>query len=258
MLSKSQISLVKSLHQKKFRKEEGLFVAEGEKIVTELLASSLDVKKVFALDSFIQQQVAKKKSAVEWIEVSEAELKKISSLAAPNKALALAVIPAYRLDTDAIKNSISLILDDISDPGNLGTIIRIADWFGIGTILCSIDTADCYNAKVVQASMGSLFRTKIHYTDLNIFLEENSRMLKLHVYGTMLKGEDIYSAALSSAGLIVIGSESNGIRDDLKKYFTKSLFIPSFSSADNNASPDSLNAAVATAITCSEFRRRQK
>ncbi len=259
MLSKSQISLVVSLHQKKFRKQEGLFVAEGEKIVEELLASSWTVKKIFATESFLQKTdlKKKKKSSIKWVEVSENELKKISSLATPNKVLALVEMPVDRLEEEKIKNSLSLVLDDISDPGNLGTILRIADWFGIGQIICSQDTADCYNAKVVQASMGSLFRIRIHYKDLKNFLEQNTLTTKLHVYGMMLSGENIYSADLSSPGFIVVGSESKGIREELKNYFSHALFIPSFSSAENKPVPDSLNAAVAAAIVCAEFRRRE-
>lgn len=258
MLSKSQISLVASLQQKKFRKEEGLFVAEGEKIVGDLLSSSFEVKKIFATETFIQKQDWRKNSSIEWIEVSEPELNKISSLTTPNQVLALATIPSYELNQDSFKTSLSLMLDDISDPGNLGTIIRIAHWFGIGTILCSANTTDCYNAKVVQASMGSLFNVQIHYIDLKTFLEENRQTMNLPVYGLMLEGENIYSADLSSDGFIVIGSESKGVNHELKKYFSHSLFIPSFSSTETNASPDSLNAAVATAIACSEFRRRQQ
>ena len=258
MLSKSQISLVASLHQKKIRKQEGLFIAEGEKIVEELLASSCTIKKIFATEAFFKKHQGRKKnkSVAEWIEVSEKELEKISLLTTPNKVLVLGVIPEYKLEVEDFRKSLSLVLDDISDPGNLGTIIRVADWFGIRNIVCSGETAECFNPKVVQASMGSLFRVKVHYTDLKNFLEQNSRSAKINVYGMMLKGEPIYTAELTSSGFIVIGNESSGISDELKKYLTHALVIPPFSKDGGKQIPDSLNAAVATAIVCAEFRRR--
>jgi TrmH family RNA methyltransferase len=220
-----------------------------------LLASSFPIKTIVATDSFIERHHRRNKSA-DWIAETENELKKISSLTTPNKALAVAEIPVYEIDENEIGNSLSLVLDDISDPGNLGTIIRIADWFGIKNIICSEDTADCYNSKVVQASMGSLFRTKIHYLDLENFFEMNQKQMKLNVFATMLKGENIYAADLSSTGLIVLGSESKGVRKELEKYFSNTLFIPSYNSA-KDSSVDSLNVAVAAAIVCSEFRRRK-
>lgn len=257
MLSKSQISFVRSLHQKKFRREENLFIAEGVKVVSDLLSSKFEIKKVFATESFFKNHYSKKiHSAIEWIEVAEAELKKISSLTTPNEVLAIATIPLVDIDESEIKDSLNLVLDDISDPGNLGTIIRIADWFGIKNIICSNDTTDCYNPKVVQAAMGSLFRVKVHYTVLKNFFDWNNQNIKAKVFGTTLSGENIYSSKLSSNGLIVLGNESKGVHDDLKKYFTHSLFIPSFSSTENKKEVDSLNVAVAAAIVCSEFRRR--
>ncbi len=257
MLSKNQISFINSLQQKKFRKEEGVFIAEGEKIVTDLLASSFVAKNIFATDLFFESHYQKWRSKqAEWVEVTEKELNKISSLTTPNKVLAIAEIPSYDLKETEIKDSLSLVLDDINDPGNLGTIIRIADWFGIKNIICSDDTADCYNSKVVQASMGSLFRTYVHYTSLEKFLERNQQSMNVEVFSTMLEGENIYSAELPSAGLIVLGNESKGVREELQKYFSKSVSIPSYT-ADKDSSPDSLNVAIAAAIVCSEFRRRK-
>ena len=235
-----------------------MFIAEGEKIVEELLASSCAIKKIFATEAFFEKHQGGKKNkfVTEWIEVSERELKKISLLTTPNKALALAVIPIQELEKEDFSSSLSLVLDNISDPGNLGTIIRIADWFGIRNIVCSGETAECYNPKVVQASMGSLFRVKVHYTDLKNFLEQNSRTAKINVYGMLLQGESIYNAGLTSSGFIVIGNESSGISDELIKYLTHALVIPPFSTEGEKQVPDSLNAAVATAIVCAEFRRR--
>jgi len=257
MLSKNQISQVVALHQKKFRKAENMFIAEGEKVVTDLLQSSFDVKKIFATSSFIERYHKRfqKKSVSEWVEVTESELNKISSLNTPNQVVALAAIPSYQFDKSSIQNKLNLVLDDISDPGNLGTIIRIADWFGIENIICSTDTADCYNPKVVQASMGSLFRIKIHYMNLENFLAENKSS---NIYGTTLDGENIYSAKLSHEGFIVVGSESTGISTEIKNYLTHKVYIPDFNLKAGKNQPDSLNAAVATAIVCAEFRRRQQ
>ena len=251
MLSKNQISFIQSLNQKKIRKEEGLFIAEGEKIVNDLLESSFTVKKIFAVKDFSPK---KRNRNGEWIEVTEAELKKISSLTNPNKVLAIAEIPSLEINIEEMNESLNIVLDDISDPGNLGTMIRIADWFGIENIICSNETADCYNPKVVQASMGSLFRTKVHYTDLPSFFELHRFNFK--IYGTSLTGKNIYSSGLSSNGLIVFGNESKGVKNELEKYFTDTLYIPSFNGDTNRSSADSLNVAVAAAIVCGEFRRR--
>jgi len=260
MLSKSQASLVTSLHLKKFRKEHGLFIAEGEKIVNDLLSSQLEIKKIFSTRQFQESHSKQKtKNVIEWIEVTEPELKKISALSTPHEVLAVAVIPEDALEKNAIVKSLSLLLDQINDPGNLGTIIRLADWFGIGNIICSRDCADCYNPKVVQASMGSLFRVNIHYSDLSEIFEWNRSGPGLSVFGTTLNGRNIYDAKLASNGFIVLGNESAGIRKELKKYFSEELSIPAFSAPDKNSTStaDSLNVAIAAAIICSEFRRRQ-
>ncbi len=258
MLSKSQISFVTSLHQKKFRKQEQVFIAEGEKVMIDLLASPFTVQKIFATEFYFEKyRHLKIPSSTECISVTETELKKISVLTTPNEVLSIVEIPSFEIPGSELKNLLTLVMDNISDPGNLGTIIRIADWFGIKNIICSTDTADCYNPKVVQASMGSLFRIKVHYTELPVFLERNNQQDKIPVYGTTLNGENIYSSELSAHGFILMGSESTGIRKELNKYTSRSLFIPSFSSGENPAAPDSLNVAVATAIVCAEFRRRQ-
>jgi len=258
MLSKSQISFVTSLQQKKFRKQEQVFIAEGEKVIIDLLASSFVTQKIFATEFYFEKyRHLKIPSSTECITVTETELKKISALTTPNEVLAVVEIPSYIVQESELKNSLTVVLDNISDPGNFGTIIRIADWFGIKNIICSPDTADCYNPKVVQASMGSLFRIKVHFTDLPAFLKKNNEQDKIPVYGTTLNGENIYSSKLSSNGFILMGSESTGIREELTKFVTHSLFIPSFSDGENAVAPDSLNVAVATAVVCAEFRRRQ-
>jgi TrmH family RNA methyltransferase len=195
-------------------------------------------------------------SGTECIEVKPAELERISSLSTPNEVLAVCRIPEYKLDSKALENKLTLVLDDIRDPGNLGTIIRIADWFGIEDIVCSNESADAFNPKVVQSTMGSIARIKVHYTDLTGFLQPDVNNYK-PVYGALLEGKNIYSEKLSSSGLIVIGNESKGISEPIQKLVTHKISIPSFSHfKPGGGEAESLNAAVATAVICSEFRRR--
>lgn len=241
MISRNEIKLIRSLDRKKFRDEVGLFVVEGEKSVEEALQSGFEVIKVFRIS-----------------EIGEEAMSRITLLNSPSPALALVRKPAVP-DTSHIEELIasrplSLALDSLRDPGNLGTIIRLADWFGIGTIFASQDTVDCFNPKVVQASMGSIFRTKIIYCDL-LQIASEFRAAGMPVFGTFLDGKSIYEENLTSGGLIVMGSESNGISPAMEKVVTHRLSIPSFSHSSTNA-PDSLNVAIATAIICSEFRRR--
>lgn len=252
MLSKNQLKFVNSLKQKKFRMEHNLFIAEGTKIVQELLQSKIKIKHVFATSDFLNKTKIDK--TIECIEVKVTELERLSAQTTPNDVLAVCEIPHYELNKDELNDKLTLVLDNIKDPGNLGTIIRIADWFGIETIICSNETADAFNPKVIQATMGSIARIKLHYTDLAEFLKE----VKLPVYGALLEGENIYTSQLSSAGFIVIGNESKGISDDLIPYIKHKISIPSFSHfKQGGGEAESLNAAIATSIICSEFRRRQ-
>ena len=255
MLSKNQIKFVNSLKQKKFREEHNLFIAEGTKIVPELLNSSIVVKQVFATSEFLRStNIA---SSIERFEIKATELERISALSSPNEVLAVCEIPKYELDSASLKDQLTLVLDDIKDPGNLGTIIRIADWFGIGNIVCSNETADAFNPKVVQATMGSIARIKTHYVSLTDFIKFQISDFKQPVYGALLEGKNIYSEKLSSAGLIVIGNESRGISEEVQKLITDKISIPSFSHyKSGSGEAESLNAAIATSIICSEFRRR--
>jgi RNA methyltransferase, TrmH family len=258
MLSKSQISFINSLKQKKYREENQLFIAEGAKIVPELLNSSIIVKQVYATSEFLRNNVIP--SAVERFEIKENELERISSLTKANEVLAVCETPNYVLD-NALTGNLTLVLDDIKDPGNLGTIIRIADWFGIENIVCSSETVDAFNSKVVQATMGSIARIKIHYTSLTEFIPQVVTLSgvegKVPVYGALLEGKNIYSEKLSSEGLIVIGNESRGISEEVQKLITDKISIPSFSHyKSGGGEAESLNAAIATSIICSEFRRR--
>lgn len=255
MLSKNQIKFVSSLKQKKYREEHHLFIAEGTKIVRELLASGIHVKQVYATSGFFRNN--KIAANIERFEIKENELERISALMAPNEVLAVCETPQYQLVTDSLKDKLTLVLDDIKDPGNLGTIIRIADWFGIENIICSTDTVDCFNPKVVQATMGSISRIKVHFIDLISFFQQQTGNNQEATFGAVLEGESIYSKILPSNGLIIIGNESKGISEKLLPYITDKIRIPSFSHYKSiSGEAESLNAAIATSIICSEFRRR--
>ncbi len=251
MLTNSQIKHILSLKQKKFRTEHQQFVVEGVKVVKELLASPYKVDAVYAFGE-IADELAAVSSIVPTI-ITEMQLQKMSNLDTPNNVLALASIPQAAFSFQQVKNKLSLALDTISDPGNLGTIIRTAAWFGIDTIICSPNTTDAWSPKAVQATMGALFRTNVVYADLKKVVEEYNNA-DVPVYATTLDGTDIYKTTLSPNGLIVIGNESHGVSPDLLALINNKLLIPSFSSG----AAESLNAAVAAGVVCSEFRRTVK
>lgn len=238
MLTKSQIKLITSLKQKKYRQQEGLFVAEGLKTIKELLSSSLKLYHVFTTASFEMDDI-------EETIISEKELKKISFLTTPNTALAVFRIP----DATQIKtNHLIVALDDVRDPGNLGTIIRLCDWFGVVDLVCSTATVDCYNPKVVQATMGSITRVNVSYLNLENFLAESNT----EVYGAFMDGENVYKSELPSKGVLVLGNEANGISAAIEALVTKRISIPRFGQLQ---ATESLNVATATAILLSEFKR---
>ena len=241
MISKNQIKYVRQLERKKGRTAEGLFVAEGPKVVGDLIAAGYQPKMVFAIKEWKE-----KHGDMDVQEVTEEELQKVSFLQHPQQVLALLEMPKS-VALDKAGKELCLALDGVQDPGNLGTIIRIADWFGIRTIYCSEETADAWNPKVIQATMGSIARVKMVYTDLKALIEK----AEVPVYGTLLDGQDIYSQPLSKEGIIVMGNEGNGISQEIRKLITHQLLIPKYQEG-----PESLNVAIATAITCSEFRRR--
>lgn len=246
MLSKSQINLLKSLQQKKFRREQGLFIVEGHKSIIEFTNSAYPVEAVYYTSSF-DSKVLKLSQKINYCEISVTELEKISSLKTPQDALAVVKIPHWPvLQHEQLKGKFSLVLDGIQDPGNMGTIIRIADWFGIDHIICSEDTVDAYNPKVVQACMGSLARVKVHYTSLTEFLLK----IKLPVFGALLDGANIYTTDFGKEGLIVMGNEGNGLRPEVQKMVNKAVTIPRIGRAE------SLNVAIATALFCSETTRK--
>ena len=244
MISKNLVKYIHQLEQKKYRKREGLFVAEGTKVVGDLLKYHRP-KALFATDGW------KAPVGISYTKVSEDELLRISFQQHPQQVIGLFPIPSQKATID-FYGKLVLALDGVQDPGNLGTIIRIADWFGIGTIICSEDTADAWNPKVIQATMGSIARVNIIYANLLDMLE--TLPPDFPVYGTLLDGENIYSQPLSEEGLIIMGNEGNGISDAVRAKINKRLLIPDF---HHGETADSLNVAIATAITCSEFRRRQ-
>ena len=247
MISKNQQKFIRQLEQKKYRKREGLFVAEGTKVVGDLLKRYTPE----AIYSTLQWQAP---DGISPQIVTDEELQRISFQQHPQQVLALFPIPSQAGDypqTLLNEQTLTLALDGVQDPGNLGTIIRIADWFGVNTLICSEDTADAWNPKVVQATMGSLARVNIIYTSLTTLLDYLPDSFP--VYGTFLDGKDIYTEHLTSGGLIIMGNEGNGISEEVRQRVNHHLLIPNFHQGET---ADSLNVAIATAITCSEFRRR--
>lgn len=243
MISKNQQKYIRQLEQKKYRKREGCFVAEGTKVVGDLLKRYQPLA-LYATESWDAPK------GVGYTLVSEEELQRVSFQQHPQQVLAIFPIP-QPTDPVSLRGSLTLALDGVQDPGNLGTIIRIADWFGIDTIICSEETADAWNPKVIQATMGSIARVNVIYANLLELLD--TLPSDYPVYGTFLDGENIYTQTLSDEGLIIMGNEGNGISDAVKAKVNRRLLIPDFHQGDT---ADSLNVAIATAITCSEFRRR--
>ena len=250
MLSKALLKLIQSLNQKKQRKESGLFVAEGGKTVNDLLVAGIIPERIIATKEWIANNHLNYKGNI--IEADEEELQRASFLKTPHGVIGIFKQPHYDIDNDAPAKRLCLALDSIQDPGNLGTIIRIADWFGIEDIFCSSGTADAYNPKTVQATMGAIARVKIHYINLPQFIASLSG--KAAVYGTFLDGKDIYKEELTKSGLIVMGNEGNGIGKECAELIKHRLLIPSYPA--ERPTSESLNVSTATAIICSEFRRR--
>ena len=237
-LSKNHIKLITSLSQKKYRQKHKLFVVEGVKVVHEFLNSSYELEIVFSTDTDFS-------STNKFIEVTDQELKKISSLKNPNKVLAIFKIPNQ---INPIMGGLILALDSINDPGNLGTIIRLCDWFGIEQLVCSNETVDCFNSKVVQASMGSLTRVAVSYLDLKKYLQNAS----VPIFVADMDGLDVYKTKLPDSAVLVLGNEANGISDEIKQLVTTKITIPRYGAFQQT---ESLNVATASAILLSEFRR---
>ncbi len=246
MLSKSQISFIKSLHQKKYRKENRLFIVEGIKSIKEFTQSNFKFHSFYYVGE--QNLLPKLPANINLFEVNNAELSKISALQTPQDCLALVYLPeTQKINTKNLDNCFTLVLDGVQDPGNLGTIIRTADWFGFKRVICSNDTAEAYNPKTVQATMGSLARVEIFYEDLPTLLEN----IKIPIFGALLNGQSIYKTNWGKEGLIVLGNEGKGISNEVIKLINQAITIPQIGKAE------SLNVAISGAIFCSEIVRSQ-
>jgi TrmH family RNA methyltransferase len=242
MISKSQIKYIQSLGQKKYRDEEGLFIAEGPKLVRELLQNkTARLEQLYALNNWIDEN-EKALFDINAIAISETELDRVSQLKTPNQVIG--IFRKFEREPPIAKGQISLVLDAIQDPGNLGTIVRTADWFGVAQIICGSDCADVYNPKVVQATMGSIARVNMFYTDLPTWLKEQNN---IHIYAAMLEGNDVTRMGRLKEGLIIIGNESKGIHNELLEFVHEKITIPKKGKAE------SLNAAVATGIILSNL-----
>jgi TrmH family RNA methyltransferase len=251
LLSKPKIKLVNSLKLGKFRKQHGLFVAEGSTNVLDFLAGDIKVVHLFATASWLKKH-SKKVIKPMPVEIDEKEMKKISFLKNPSEVLAICKIPEYEPIDLATLSELLLMLDDIHDPGNLGTIIRTADWFGINDIICSPDSTDAFNPKVVQASMGSLARVRVHYLHLENMLNDKPDYLK--VFGAVTDGDPIDDVAKPQKGIILIGNEARGISGELLPLIDQKITIPFIRHSQKSAA-ESLNASIATAIICYAFRK---
>jgi len=245
MLSKSTISLLKSLQQKKFRTEHGLFLVEGYKSVIDFANSAYQIVTIYYTNA-IDPKLLNLSGKINFNEISLTDLEKISSLRSPQEIIALVKMPDWPLlKAEELKGKFAIALDGIQDPGNMGTIIRTADWFGIQHIICSADTVDVYNPKVVQATMGSLAHVNVYYTELTDFLGK----IKVPVYGALLDGDNIYETDFGTEGVVIMGNEGNGLRPEIIRLVKKAITIPRWGNAE------SLNVGIATAIFCSEIKR---
>lgn len=260
MLSNYRISLVKSLHQKKKRRELGLFLAEGDKLVREYLLSGFEVKEIYAEADWLRAHSELIKGETESFAAKQNELERITTLVTAPPVIAVIRIPEIRITSRECLNGITLVLDGIRDPGNMGTIIRTADWFGVTRVIASEDCAEEWNPKVVQASMGSLTRVRVMVHKPEDFIREVNETAKElrqgapQVYGTFMDGENIYRTQLPETAIIIVGNEANGIRETTEEFITGRIGIPDFSPDGNK--PESLNAGIATALVLSEFKRQ--
>lgn len=245
MISKQQAKFVKSLKLKKYRKKAACFLVEGAKNVIELLSSDYEIRNLFVTEKFLLEAPNQLLSKIEYQICTEKELANMGTFQTNEYALAVAIIKSVSVDFS--KENLILALDDISDPGNLGTIIRIADWYGLNTIVASLGSADLYNPKVVNASMGSFCRINVHYLELESFLSSNNDR---EVFGAMLNGENVHGVQVNVPAIILMGNESNGVSSALNKFINRKITIPKIGNAE------SLNVAISTAIICDNLIRK--
>jgi TrmH family RNA methyltransferase len=258
MISSARSKLLRSLQHKKFRDQHRLFLVEGEKMVLELTSRISDqrfrVREIFATPGWLEGNQGKLQvPEFEVIEATPAEIKKVSTLVSPQAVIALVYMPDPTLEMEELVREPVLAFEAIRDPGNLGTILRTADWFGLSQVVCTPDSTDVFNPKVVQSTMGAYARVKVHYRDLADLLKSDAMKSK-PVYGTFLQGENIYEATLDPAPLILFGNESHGLSDRLNPFIHRRLSIPSFSTSGKGS--ESLNLASSVAVVCSELKRR--
>ena len=254
MISKNKIKFIVSLQKKKARDEERLFVIEGDKLVKEFLIANVRIKMLLAKPEFLNGIMPELTRSVNVIEdVSHDELKQISSLKTPHNALAVVYMPDQEMSISEVLGKLCVALESVQDPGNLGTIIRAAGWFGIKNIVCSKDCVDVYNPKVIQASMGALLHVNVYYYDLKKLLNSAVKN-SIPVFGTMLEGGSIYDHKLHNKGIILFGNESKGISEELIPFITEKIMIPKFSNAKEGI--DSLNVSMAASVVFSEFLRK--
>lgn len=245
-MTKAEIQQIRSLQDKRNRDAEGLFLAEGAKLVEEIASSKLTIRRIYTTRTDL------KGANVEVIDSKTME--RLSGLKTASDTLAVVEQPRYRLSLRSLTKSLVLALDGVQNPGNLGTIIRLADWFGVEDILCSKECADCFNPKVIQATMGAILRVRIHYVDNLAELLSEASKEGMPIYGTLLDGDNIYSTTLTPTGIIVMGNEGRGLSQECRRVVTHRLLIPAYPA--NRPTSESLNVAMATGITLSEFRRR--
>ena len=252
MLSKAKVKYIHSLEIKKFRNEHRSFVAEGNKLVADML-QAFECELLIAKPSWMATQGDI--PAIELLVAEEEDIRKASLQKNPQDVLAVFKLPEWDITDISPREELVIALDGIQDPGNLGTIVRLADWFGIAHIVCGTDTADVFSPKAIQATMGALAHVKVHYTDLEAFLRTQASQ-GIPLYGTFLDGENIYGKTLSENGILVMGNEGNGIRPAIESLVNERLYIPNY--PEGQATSESLNVAIATAVVCAEFRRRQR
>jgi RNA methyltransferase, TrmH family len=253
MISKNKLKYILSLQKKQVREEKKLFIIEGDKLIKEFIQSGKRLRLLVAKPEFTASLLPEEKEFIDEIEPADFDnLKRISLLKTPHNAVAIVPFPEYRTDPDEILKDLCVALDFVQDPGNLGTIIRAAAWFGLKDIVCSENCVEVYNPKVIQASMGAILHVKIHYINLRQFLS-SARKKGLPVYGTVLVGESIYSRKLSEKGIILLGNESKGISEDLTPFVSEKIMIPRFN--ESTYGIDSLNVSMAASIVFSEFAR---
>jgi len=252
MLSKNKQKFILSLNRKKIRDQHEVFIAEGDKMIEDLLNSNSYTEFIICTDEWLSENHQLLSVDTETIICTPEEIKKVSGLKSPPRVIGVFKQKKKALRIESLKNQLCLFLDDIQDPGNLGTIIRLADWFGINNIICTSGCADVYNSKTIQSTMGAICRVNVSYENTEQFLNEYST-LQLPIYGTFLDGSNVYEQRISENGLIIMGNEGKGISTEVEKYVTHKLLIPSYPTGI--PSSESLNVSVATAIICAEFRR---